>query len=76
MIPPIRPSTVLLGDIGESDLFPNDFPIKYEPISLATIKKQDVRVKYIPVEFVKFPNEDSESVEDITVDSKALNLIQ
>ena len=46
------------------------------PISLATIKKQDVRVKYIPVEFVKFPNEDNESVEDITVDSKALNLIQ
>ena len=27
-IPPNKPSTVLLGDIGESDLFPNDFPMK------------------------------------------------
>ena len=43
-IPPINPSIVLLGDIGESDLLPNDFPTKYEPISLATIKKQEVRV--------------------------------
>ena len=28
IIPPIKPSIVLLGDIGERDLFPNDFPIK------------------------------------------------
>ena len=27
IIPPINPSIVLLGDIGERDLFPNDFPI-------------------------------------------------
>ena len=27
-IPPIRPSIVLLGDIGESDLLPNDLPMK------------------------------------------------
>ena len=28
IIPPIKPSIVLLGDIGERALFPNDFPIK------------------------------------------------
>ena len=27
-IPPIKPSIVLLGDIGERDFLPNDFPIK------------------------------------------------
>ena len=27
-IPPIKPSIVLLGDIGESDVLPNDFPMK------------------------------------------------
>ena len=44
-IPPIKPSIVLLGDIGERDFLPNDLPTKYEPISLATIKKQEVKVK-------------------------------
>ena len=28
VIPPRSPSIVLLGDIGDSDLFPNNFPIK------------------------------------------------
>ena len=28
-IPPIKPSIVLLGDIGDRDVLPNDFPIKY-----------------------------------------------
>ena len=56
-IPPIKPSTVLLGDIGERGLLPNDFPIKKEPISLATIKKHEVNVKYKPVVFVMFSNE-------------------
>ena len=28
IIPPIKPSIVLLGDIGDRDLLPNDFPIK------------------------------------------------
>jgi len=28
IIPPIKPSRVLLGDIGERAFFPNDFPIK------------------------------------------------
>ena len=28
-IPPIKPSIVLLGDIGERDVLPNDFPMKY-----------------------------------------------
>ena len=27
-IPPIKPSIVLLGDIGDRDVLPNDFPIK------------------------------------------------
>jgi len=27
-IPPIKPSIVLLGDIGERDFLPNDFPTK------------------------------------------------
>ena len=27
-IPPIKPSIVLLGDMGERDVLPNDFPIK------------------------------------------------
>ena len=27
IIPPIKPSLVLPGDIGERVLFPNDFPI-------------------------------------------------
>ena len=27
-IPPIKPSIVLLGDIGERDLLPNDLPTK------------------------------------------------
>ena len=27
-IPPIKPSIVLLGDIGERDFLPNDFPMK------------------------------------------------
>ena len=27
-IPPIKPSTVLPGDMGERDFFPNDFPMK------------------------------------------------
>ena len=27
-IPPIKPSIVLLGDIGERDVLPNDFPMK------------------------------------------------
>ena len=44
-IPPIKPSIVLLGDIGDRDVLPNDFPMKQEPISLATIKKQEVKVK-------------------------------
>ena len=44
-IPPINPSIVQLGDIGESDFLPNDFPRKQDPISLATIKKQEVKVK-------------------------------
>ena len=56
-IPPIKPSIVLLGDIGERDFFPNDLPTKYEPISLATIKKQEVRVKFRPVVLDKFSKE-------------------
>ena len=56
-IPPIKPSIVLLGDIGERDFLPNDFPTKYEPISLATIKKQEVKVKFRPVVLDKFSNE-------------------
>ena len=28
IIPPIKPSRVLLGDIGERAFYPNDFPIK------------------------------------------------
>jgi len=35
----------LLGDIGERDFLPNDLSTKLEPISLATIKKQEVKVK-------------------------------
>ena len=27
-IPPIKPSIVLLGDIGDIDVLPNDFPMK------------------------------------------------
>jgi len=27
-IPPIKPSIVLLGDIGDRDVLPNDFPMK------------------------------------------------
>ena len=27
-IPPIKPSIVLLGEIGERDVLPNDFPMK------------------------------------------------
>ena len=56
-IPPIKPSTVLLGDIGESDILPNDFPMKYEPISLATIKKHEVKVNCKPVVLDRFSNE-------------------
>ena len=44
-IPPIKPSIVLLGDIGERGFLPNDFPMKQEPMSLATIKKQEVKVR-------------------------------
>ena len=56
-IPPIKPSIVLLGDIGERDFLPNDLPKKNEPISLATIKKQEVKVKLRPVVFDKYSKE-------------------
>ena len=75
-IPPIKPSIVLLGDIGERDFLPNDFPMKYEPISLATIKKQEVKVKYKPVVLDKFSNEKNPLDELNITESNPLNLIQ
>ena len=75
-IPPIKPSIVLLGDIGERDVFPNDFPMKYEPISLATIKKQEVKVKWRPEVLDKFSNEIKPWFELMKTDSSPLNLIQ
>ena len=48
-IPPKSPSIVLLGEMGERNVFPNFFPMKYEPISLETIKKHVIRVILKPV---------------------------
>ena len=75
-IPPIKPSIVLLGDIGERDVLPNTFPMKKEPISLATIKKQEVKVKFRPVVLDKFSNEKKPWFELIKTDSNPLSLIQ
>ena len=57
VIPPINPSIVLLGDKGDRALLPKDLPMKYEPISLATINKQEIKVKYRPEEFDKLSND-------------------
>ena len=51
-IPPNRPSIVLLGEMGERNVFPNFFPMKYEPISLETIKKHVIRVILKPVKLL------------------------
>ena len=76
IIPPISPSIVLLGDIGERDLLPKDFPTKYEPISKATIKKQEVRVKVRPEELEKISTNLNPLDVLLTDNSNALNLIQ
>ena len=66
----------MLGDIGDRDVLPNDFPMKKEPISLATIKKQEVKVKWRPVVFDRFSNEIKPGLEIIISESNYLNLIQ
>ena len=75
-IPPIKPSIVLLGDIAERDFLPNNLPTKYEPISLATIKKQELKVKCRPEELEIFSYDPNPFPEVTRVDSISLNLIQ
>ena len=52
IIPPKSPSNVLLGEMGERNVFPNFFPMKYEPISLETIKKHVIKVILNPVKLL------------------------
>jgi hypothetical protein len=47
--PPMAPSMVLPGEMGDSDRLPSLRPITYAPMSVPTTMKQAVRVRARPM---------------------------